>query len=109
MCSSLPTNLISGLAFFFAFLAVFFVFGFGAAAAATANFLGFAAVFWIARVLEAFFVVDFFADTRSFFAGAVLVTFGPDFFIDGRVNLGSQRFTSGLGWGAAAAGAVWTS
>ena len=107
MCSSLPTNLISGLAFFFAFLAGFLVFGFGAAA--TANFFGFAAVFWIAKVLEAFFVVDFFGDTRSFFAGAILVTFGSDFFIDGSVNLGSQRFSFALGWGAAAAGAGWTS
>jgi len=106
MCSSLPTNLISGLAFFFAFLAGFLVFGFGAAT--TANFLGFAAVFWIARVLEAFFVVRFFADTRSFFTGAILVTFGSDFFCAGKVNFGSQRFTSGLCWGVAAAGAVWT-
>jgi len=107
MCSSLPTNLISVLAFFFAFLVVFLAFGFGAAT--TANFFGFAAVFWIAKVLEAFFVVDFFGDTRSFFAGAILVTFGSDFFNAGNENLGSERFGFALGWGAAAAGAGRTS
>ena len=107
MCSSLPTNLISVLAFFFAFLVGFLVFGFGAGT--TANFFGFAAVFWIAKVLEAFFVVDFFGDTRSFFAGAILVTFGSDFFNTGNENLGSERFTSALGWGAASADTVWTS
>ena len=63
---------------------------------------------YLAGSIFYFFVVRFFADTRSFFTGAILVTFGSDFFCAGKVNFGSQRFTSGLCWGVAAAGVVWT-
>ena len=111
VCSSLPTNLISGLPFFFAFLAGFLVFG-----AATDSFFGaaglaifFGVVFWIAKVLEAFLAVDFPAEIRSFFAGAILDTLPSRLFREGSVNLGSQLLILALGrgfavWSAGAAG-----
>ena len=106
MCSSLPTNLIFGLPFFFAFLAAFLVFDAGGPA--RASFLDpaglaifFGVLFWIANVLEAFFAVDFPVEICSFFGGAILETLLSDFFTEGRVNFGSQFFIPTLGWGFA--------
>ena len=106
MCSSLPTNLISGLPFFFAFLFAFLVFGPGWEA--RANFFDeaglaifFGVLFWIAKVLEAFLEDDFPEESCLFLAGVILETLLSDFFTEGRVNFGSQFFIPTLGRGFA--------
>ena len=86
-----------------AFLADFFVFGAGGAArdsffggAGLAIFCG--VVFWIAKVLEAFLAVDFPAEIRSFFAGAILDTLPSRLFREGSLNAGSHLLILVPGW-----------